>query len=148
MSQNNTNSSSGRDHDPTLIGRRGFLEIVGGAALLGGGLAYGSNQQTSDLYQTSTMQEGTEWTLEHEAGGTSQEYRVGLDRVLAEDAVRISYYPNEEDNHSNDEQSKSLIIDSSGRSLDEYASIVLEEPASPLRGRATLSFEFEQGYFL
>jgi len=131
--------SSEPDHDPTLIGRRGLLEIVGGATLLGGGLLYGKNSQTSNISQTSTLQEGTGWTISHGDVGNQQQYTIELNEVLAEDAVRISYDPDTR-------ESQSLIIDSGGRELDEYATIVLEEPADPLEGQATLNFQYEQDY--
>jgi len=128
------------DHNPQMISKRSLFELIGGAGLAGVGALYGFNQQSSTIYETSTMQEGTSWTLTHETSSESVTYTVGLEEVLAEDAVRITY-------EFEDEDQKSLIIDSDGRSLDEYASIILEEPASRLRGRATIGFEYQQDYF-
>jgi len=128
------------DHNPQMISKRSLFELIGGASLAGAGALYGFNQQSSTIYETSTMQEGTSWTLTHETSSESVTYTVGLEEVLAEDAVRITY-------EFEDEDQKSLIIDSDGRSLDEYASIILEEPASRLRGRATIGFEYQQDYF-
>lgn len=121
----------------SLISRRGILEILGGTALAGGGFLYGKDRQTSTVSKTSTLQQGTGWTISHEDERGSQQYRIQLDAVLAEDAVRITYDPDYR-------ESQSLIIDSGGRDLDEYTSIVLEEPADPLQEQATLNFEYEQ----
>jgi len=130
-------SKTSNNQSSSLISRRGVFEILGGTALAGGGFLYGKDRQTSTVSKSSTLQQGTGWTISHEDERLSQQYRIELDEVLAPDAVRITYDPDYQ-------ESQSLIIDSGGRQLDEYTSIVLEEPADPLENQATLNFEYEQ----
>lgn len=125
-----------KDPDP-LITRRTIFELLGGTAATGAGFLYGSMSHSSDIQQTSTLPRGGTWELTHENFTGREEYRIQLDQVLAEDAIRISY-------NTQNRETQSLIVDSGGRSLDEYASIVLEDTADPINNVATLRFEYNQ----